>query len=87
MLPLQGDREDGGRIGLVVGFDIDFLCRRSPREITGAVIEHGTRYRAAARGQSPGSGNSIPDYVPVENYLAMIEGAKMIRKKEKEQTQ
>ena len=87
MLPLQGDREDGGRIGLVVGFDIDFLCRRSPREITGAVIEHGTRYRAAARGQSPGSGNSIPDYVPVENYLAMIEVAKAIREKEKEEAQ
>jgi uroporphyrinogen decarboxylase len=26
-----------------------------------------------------GSGNSIPDYVPVEGYLAMVETAREIR--------
>jgi len=30
-----------------------------------------------------GSGNSIPDYVPVENYLAMIRAAQWIRRDER----
>jgi len=72
----------GERIGLIGGFDMDFLCQKSPAEITDAVVEHGSRYRATARGYALGSGNSIPDYVPVQNYLAMIEGARRIREKE-----
>ncbi len=71
--------EYGDRIGLLGGFDMDFLCRRPPAEITAEVERLGTEYRAAARGYALGSGNSIPDYVPVENYLAMVEGARRIR--------
>ena len=49
-------------------------------DLTPARVEEGGReYRASANGYALGSGNSIPDYVPVENYLAMIEGAKRIR--------
>jgi len=47
------------------------------------VFEKGSRFRAAANGYALGSGNSIPDYVPVDGYLAMIEAAKKIRKSEK----
>jgi len=72
----------GSRIGLLGGFDMDFLCRKSPEEIRAAVVEQGTRFREMARGYALGSGNSIPDYVPVENYLAMIEGARLIRAQE-----
>ena len=43
------------------------------------VIEKGTRFREKTRGYALGSGNSIPEYVPVEGYLAMIEGASRIR--------
>ena len=69
----------GGRIALVGGFDLNFLCDKSPAEITAGVIELGTKYRSMAKGYALGSGNSIPDYVPVENYLAMIEGCRRIR--------
>jgi len=46
------------------------------------VVEKGRRFRAAARGYALGSGNSIPEYVPVDGYLAMIEAARRIRAEE-----
>lgn len=72
-------RDYGSRIGLLGGFDMDFLCQKKPDEIFEAVVRLGTEYRATARGYALGSGNSIPDYVPVENYLAMVRGAQHIR--------
>ncbi|MCD6385101.1 hypothetical protein J7M23_04915 [Candidatus Sumerlaeota bacterium] len=69
----------GDRIGLLGGFDMDFLCQKSPEEIFAAVVELGQRYRNTARGYALGSGNSIPDYIPPENYLAMVRGAQRIR--------
>ncbi|RKZ91187.1 MAG: hypothetical protein DRQ40_10160 [Gammaproteobacteria bacterium] len=72
----------GDRIGLLGGFDMDFLCSKTSSEVYSAVLEQGKRFRALARGYALGSGNSIPDYVPVENYLAMIRAAQAIRQDE-----
>ena len=72
----------GERIGLLGGIDVDLLCQKKPAEIMTAVFEQGRRFRKTARGYALGSGNSIPDYVPVEGYLAMIEGAQKIRAEE-----
>ncbi len=58
---------------------MDYLCSRSESEVFEAVLEYGKRLRAAAQGYALGSGNSIPDYVPVENYRAMVRGAQEIR--------
>lgn len=66
----------GDRIGLLGGFDMDFLCQKSPSEIATAVADLGAHYREQARGYALGSGNSIPEYVPVENYLAMVRTAR-----------
>ena len=56
------------------GIDMNFLVTRTPEEVYArarAMLE-----RAADRGNYLlGSGNSIPEYVPVENYLAMIRAA------------
>lgn len=71
-----------GRIGLFGGFDMDFLCLKSPAEITAAVLEDGARYRATANGYALGSGNSIPGYVPSENYLALVEAVQTLRERE-----
>ncbi|MEE4195065.1 MAG: uroporphyrinogen decarboxylase family protein [Anaerolineae bacterium] len=71
-----------GRIGLCGGIDVDLLCQKTPAEITADVVEKGTRFRAAANGYALGSGNSIPEYVPTDGYLAMIEGAQKIRENE-----
>jgi uroporphyrinogen decarboxylase len=74
--------EYGDRIGLLGGFDMDFLCSKNEHEVYETVVTEGRRFRAAARGYALGSGNSIPDYVPIENYLAMIRAAQTIRKDE-----
>ncbi len=74
--------EPGDRIGLLGGFDMDFLCTKSESEVYDSVLEQGRRFRATARGYALGSGNSIPDYVPVENYLAMIRAAQALRAEE-----
>jgi uroporphyrinogen decarboxylase len=72
----------GDRIGLLGGFDMDFICQQTPDEIFDRVVELGAQYREKARGYALGSGNSIPDYVPAENYLAMVRGAQRIRELE-----
>ena len=71
-----------GQIALLGGIDVDILCQHSPDEIFGQVVEKGTRYREMASGFALGSGNSIPDYVPIDGYLAMIRAAQHIRKQE-----
>ncbi|MBU0476989.1 hypothetical protein KKC91_00255 [bacterium] len=76
-------QEYGSRIGLLGGFDMNFLCTKSPNEIYDVVFDSGQRYRSTVRGYALGSGNSIPDYVPVENYLTMIRAAQAIRENEK----
>jgi uroporphyrinogen decarboxylase len=73
----------GDRIGLLGGIDVDVLCQKTPAEIFAEVYEKGKRYRASAQGYALGSGNSIPDYVPANGYLAMIEAAKKIRADER----
>jgi len=65
-----------GRIAILGGIDVDFLCRAEPADIYArscAMLE-----RARGRGgYALGSGNSVPDYVPAENYYAMISAAVM----------
>jgi hypothetical protein len=42
----------------------------------------GTRFRKTGFGFALGSGNSFPDFVPVEGFLAMIRAAQQIRRTE-----
>jgi uroporphyrinogen decarboxylase len=72
----------GDRIGLLGGVDVDILCQKTPAEIIEQVVDLGRRFREQSRGYALGSGNSIPDYVPVEGYLAMIEAARRLRRQE-----
>lgn len=65
----------GDRIAALGGVDLNILSGGSPgdvrRRVRELVLTCGPRGRFAL-----GSGNSIPSYVPVENYLAMVEEAK-----------
>ncbi len=72
----------GDRLGLLGGFDMDFLCVNTADVVYGEVLEAGRRFRKSARGYALGSGNSIPDYVPTENYLAMVRAAQTLRREE-----
>ncbi|NUP98909.1 MAG: hypothetical protein HUU35_03525 [Armatimonadetes bacterium] len=72
ILPVEEAYEQfAGRIAIIGGIDVDFLCRSTPAEIQArcrAMLE-----RTAERGgYALGSGNSIPAYVPDASYLAMV---------------
>ena len=68
----------GDRIGNFGGLDTDLLCRLSADELRDKIAEVFAMGRGHG-GFAFGSGNSIPDYVPVENYLLMIETANRLR--------
>ena len=62
------------RIAILGGLDLDFVCRETPANIkarAAAMFERSSR----KGGYALGSGNSIPEYVPEENYFAMISAA------------
>ena len=75
ILPVEDAYEKyGSRIAILGGIDVDFLCRSTPEEVYNrscAILER-SRERG---GYGLGSGNSIPDYVPIANYLSMIAAA------------
>jgi uroporphyrinogen decarboxylase len=75
ILPVEGAYEKWGRrIAILGGLDLDFVVRSAPEAIherAGAMLD-----RSAGRGgYALGTGNSVPDYVPEENYRAMIASA------------
>jgi uroporphyrinogen-III decarboxylase len=70
------------RIGLFGGFDLNLLVLEKPEVIYDTVLRQGVLYREKAKGYGLGSGNSIPEYIPVDGYMAMIEAVKEIRRSE-----
>ncbi len=63
------------KIALLGGIDLNFLCTKTPKEIynrSKAMIDKSK----AKGGYALGSGNSIPNYVPQENYFAMTDACK-----------
>ncbi|MEA3288456.1 MAG: uroporphyrinogen decarboxylase family protein [Candidatus Marinimicrobia bacterium] len=65
------------RIALLGGIDMDFLARSTPDKIiqrSKEMLEIGME----RGGYALGSGNSIPDYIPDDNYLAMISTVNLI---------
>ncbi len=62
----------GQRIALLGGIDVDFLCRASEADIrqrvrkTLAICQPGGGYCL-------GTGNSVANYIPLENYLTMLD--------------
>lgn len=68
----------GDRIGLFGGLDVDLLCQKTPQEIRKHTLDLLESLGDCA-GIAFGSGNSIPDYMPIEGYLAMVETIKEFR--------
>jgi uroporphyrinogen decarboxylase len=60
-----------GRIALLGGLDLHFLCTSAPE----AIQDRARRLirQTADGGYALGTGNSVPEYVSVENYLAMVD--------------
>ena len=61
----------GDRIALLGGIDMDFLARNTPKAIIDRSVAM-LKKSAVRGGYALGSGNSIPDYIPDDHYLAMI---------------
>jgi uroporphyrinogen decarboxylase len=63
-------RTYGQRIALLGGIDLDFLCRSTPEQ-----VRERTRSTLDAclpgGGYCLGTGNSVANYIPLDNYLAM----------------
>ena len=68
--------------GGAAGFFAAVACAEASPGTEVVVLERGARFRASARGYALGSGNSIPDYVPVEGYLALVRAAQELRRRE-----
>ncbi|MFW5863965.1 MAG: uroporphyrinogen decarboxylase family protein [bacterium] len=64
----------GDRIAILGGIDVDFISTATPEAIhkrCTAMLER----TAEKGGYALGTGNSIPEYIPRENYFAMITAA------------
>jgi uroporphyrinogen decarboxylase len=62
----------GDRIALLGGIDVDFLCRASEGQIRQRV--HDTlEVCMPGGGYCLGAGNSVANYIPLDNYLAMLD--------------
>ena len=64
----------GRRITALGGFDVDKICRMTENEVrkhTRFIIDNA----AKEGGYAIGTGNSVADYINVENFLAMLEEA------------
>ena len=73
--PMDGvevKRKWGKKICLLGYIDVDLLTRGTPQEIR-EQTKRSLDLLARDGGYCPGSGNSVPDYVPLPNFLAMIE--------------
>lgn len=70
-------RKYGDRIGILGGIDMDKLCRLGEGDLRKYVKYVLDKCMAGGR-YALGSGNSVANYVPVKNYLIMLEeGLKM----------
>jgi uroporphyrinogen decarboxylase len=62
------------QFAILGGIDLDFICRSTPEEVYAR--SEALLARTADRGGfALGTGNSVPEYVPDENYFAMIRAA------------
>ncbi len=63
------------RIAILGGIDLDFVCRSTPEAIK-LRCEKMIEQTDGCKGYAIGTGNSVPDYVPFENYFAMIDSCR-----------
>jgi uroporphyrinogen decarboxylase len=62
----------GQRIALLGGIDLDFLCR-SDEQAVRQRVRHTLDKCLPGGGYCLGTGNSVANYIPLDNYLAMVD--------------
>ena len=69
-------REYGNRLAILGGIDVDFLCRNDSaaiRERVRAILD----VCQPGGGYALGTGNTVANYIPLDNYLAMLDEGRM----------
>ena len=66
----------GKRTSLIGGIDVDFLCRAEQGDIRKRVRET-LDICTPGGGYCLGSGNSVANYIPIDNYLAMVDEGRL----------
>jgi len=73
ILPVEeAKRLYGDRIAILGGFDLDKLCNSTPEQVR-AYARSLVTDLGKSGGYALGTGNSVPGYVPPQNYVAMLE--------------
>ncbi len=62
----------GDRMACLGGIDVDFLCRASEEQVRSRVRDTLAACHPGG-GYCLGTGNSVANYIPLENYLAMVD--------------
>ena len=71
ILPVEDAyRRYGERIAILGGVDLDFVCQSTPEEVRNRC--ESLVKTTKCKGYALGTGNSIPNYVPPENFRAII---------------
>ncbi len=79
ILPVQDfKRRYGKRITPLGGLDVDMICRASADDLRRYAREKIEACFAEDGHWAMGTGNSLTDYMPVENYLTVLEEARSI---------
>ncbi len=68
----EDKRRYGNRLSLLGGIDVDFLCRSEESQIRQRVART-LEYCLPGGGYFLGTGNTVANYVPLGNYLAMLD--------------
>jgi uroporphyrinogen decarboxylase len=69
---IEAKKRYGHRVAILGGVDVDFLCRASEEKIRARVREILTACHPGG-GYCLGTGNSVANYIPVDNYLIMLD--------------
>jgi uroporphyrinogen decarboxylase len=62
----------GRRIAVLGGIDVDFLCRSTEQAVRRRVRDTVQECHPGG-GYCLGTGNSVTNYIPLDNYLAMLD--------------
>ncbi len=68
----EAKKRYGDRISVLGGIDVDFLCRATPDEVR-RYVRRVLDECAPGGGYCLGTGNSVANYVKLENYLTMLD--------------
>jgi uroporphyrinogen decarboxylase len=67
----------GDRIAVLGGVDVNFLCLSTEDEVR-AYVRRVLEGCMPGGGYALGTGNSVANYIPVENYVAMLDEGRKV---------